>query len=360
MVNKFMLGFGAVAAIAVAGVDYMVQAEVAGETLGQYAIGDYVDTYAGRYNAMRAERALAERQSVPAKTHLPEAPEGWDRRAHEPDIAAPFEEGGPLFAGQGMTAFMKGDSFLAQKSRKKADAEAKRLAEERVWEYRHGDEMVRLSAYFEPELEDGTAPDVTVQMAERADDLEGYATVKGVPFFRDVAADGHASTGKPLPGNVRQPLALTAQIGPRILLDAEALASRDSLRFLLERIDYDALNAMLAEPLADIGSEAPDLTPAAERVAARVALAALRGARAKANVPGTMANGLAPQADDIPHDGATVPDSAGAPAAQGAAFQKTGAPDQAEQATPAAKPARLQLSGGASCLEGSPGRFCRD
>lgn len=367
MANTYLLGFAAVAAIAVAGVDYMVQAEAAGKKPGAYPVGAYVDTFAGRFNGMKDSRAQAARQSVSAKTHLPQAPEGWVRREYDPEISPEFEASSDLEGEQKVADALNGD-FLATQMRKTAIREARTLARERVWEYVRGDEVIRLSASYAAPQENASFQGMAMEMAMTNMALmtgmpEGYAVVQGVPFLRRVdRADGDA----PAPDAI-VPLSLSAQIGADVRLGVEARAAPDSVRMLLERIDYDALNAMLDTPQPGIGSAAPVLKPEEEARMAALAATAWRDARMQKSADlesrviasaGAVAGGPPASAQS---DGAARQAGEG----QGNILSRVksllgGGPAKDDAGRQADKPRRLQLSGGASCLAGSAGRFCPD
>lgn len=342
MANTYFLGFAAVAAIAVAGVDYMVQAQAAGAAPGTYPVSAYVDTFAGRFNTMRADRSLAARQAVRAKTHLPEASEGWERREWQPDLADPLQVRMALPDGAEL-ADAQDTSFLAVQLRKQAASAAAKTAKEQVWEYVRGDEVIRLSALYTPPGEDGTDRDIVediTDMAQFLENAQGYAVVQGVPFF--MSPDAQQATEQAEEGAIL-PIGLKARIGSDIRLGVNARASADSVRTLLERIDYDALNAMLDAPQPGIGSAAPVLTPEEEAAA----LAALAAARTISEASATSAPGREQAAQ-------------GNALSRVKSFFGAGKSAHAGQAEPEDKPKRVQMSGGASCLEGSAGRFCRD
>lgn len=342
--NPFAFGFAAVAISAVGAVDYISQAQRAGLAPGTYSAGAYVASFGERYTARRDATALAERQRARAKTHLPQAPEGWDQRVFEP-----AEGGANTHADLDGRILTSGEaeSFLAAQSRKADRAKARKAAKAGTLEYQRGAQIVRLSAtYDKPEQPEGIA-DLAVAMAGLGinglgGQLRGYAVVQGVPFFRDMNI-GPAQ----LPQDGPARLSLTAMISPQITLNVQALATEADLRALLEQVDYTALNAMLDTPLPGIGADAPAIPAAGEAVWAELALQAMRagqsaafedlGARALAMVDRAAA-GEAPAAADTADTVET---------AQGAAAKP-------------AKPGRLKLSGGSSCLGNSAGKLCAD
>lgn len=326
--NYFAIGFGVIALTAVGAVDYTNQASAAGQAPGQFSLGAYIASYGARFGAVRDARALAERQSVSAKTHLPDAPEGWERRAFEPDVRIDFQF-------EGVRPDPSATDFLSTQQMQALQGQAAKTAREETWEYVRGDEVVRLSARYDAPKDGVTGPGAG-DMARFTKGTVGFDTMQGVPWF---AASDAGSDGKIAHYSLR------TRMGGAITLRVEAMATDASVRALLDMIDYDALDAMLDPPLAGVGRSAPTLSDDAGRAAAQAAIDAYQSGRDVA-AGSLVAEAGAP---DIaaPKD-TTVP-------------TRVQLQSRSKPKGTAAKPAkRLKLSGGASCLGGSGGHFCRD
>ncbi|MCZ4351603.1 hypothetical protein O4H61_03660 [Roseovarius aestuarii] len=360
--NFFAFGFAAVAISAVGAVDYINQANRAGQTPGSYGVSSYVRSFGERYTETREASALDARQRVKAKTHLPESPDGWQQQ-----VFVPAEGGADLHADLDNRTVIDDPNadFLTAQTRKSDRATAQREAKAKTLEYLRGDQIVRLSAAFEKPEDHDSVSDIAVALAGAGlkglgGNWDGYAVIQGVPFFRNI----HVGPAElPQSGPVR--LKLLAMISPQITLEVEARATETDLRALLEQVDYAALNAMLDNPLPAVGPEAPAIAPAQQAAVASLALEAMRKGQA-AHLEGLQERALA--LVDAQAGRAIPDDKADHAKSSDSAFGKLknlfggGARDDAKKSGQAdkAKPARLQLSGGSSCLEGSSGRFCRE
>lgn len=330
MVNTYAIGFVCVAAAFAVGTDYVVQAKAHGSYPGEYAFGDYVGAYNARLGETVSAYKTARRQSEAAHVHLPEAPEGWVRR----EWTEPHADKGEVLAGL---------PLIEQMALKKELKKAAQVALFDTWDYVRGDEMIRLSARF---IGDDSEERGIVALGhlvsesyygESGPSYAPYAVVQGVPYF-EVSGE-QAQRGAQL--------ALEAFVGDDILIGVAANAEAETVRAFLERIDYDALNLMLDEPLARIGSNAPPLTEAQEMViAAQAAEGRYGGAQlamdiemAKENIAGQRE----PEAEPEKPAASVVQLTGGN--ALGGREADTGVN-------------RLQLSGGRTCLGASTGKFC--
>ena len=336
MINPYAIGFVCVAATAVAGVDYVVQAGANGQPPGAYALSDYIASYSARYLGAIAVIDKTRRQTRPARAHLPEAAAGWQRRDWVRDDS-------------GDEAAMKGLGLLEARTFKAGVKTARKAAREEVWEYVRGDERVRLSARFEPQPKDGVrqarteafvAPGMNVGTAR----LEGYDIIQGVPFFRLIERE----TGRG--GAPDGPLMLQAFLGDGVAIGVYAERPLADLPALLDAIDYDGLNAMLDAPAGFVGRHAPPV-PQAQKAALLSAAAAIFMAD-----PATRAAaGAAPAATVAPggglNGGQALGDERTATTVSRLSVESNG--DASGTA-----PKRLTLSGGRACLGKSGGRLC--
>lgn len=328
MINSYAFGFACVAAAAAAGADYVVQSKVAGQGLGSYSVSSYTSSIPARFGLMMSDRAKASRQSELARVHLPEAPEGWERRDWMPESSEDA---------------MSGMTLVQQMAFKKTMRTAKKDARKQVWEYVRGNDVVRLSAHFAPLPEDGeetpalaafVAPFVSFETAN----VQGYDIVQGVPVYRMIdPATGAGAGGK-------GPQYLQAFIGDRVAIGVYAEGNEAAMRMLLEQVNFDALNAMLDTPIAGVGRDAKPLSEEDRLVTLEAALAAAQ-------------NGA-------PKIGSAAVQQAGADGGQVAGLDEHNVArfsvgQDLSGSKEDAKPGRLKLSGGTSCLTGASGKFCK-
>ncbi len=394
--NYFALGFGAVALTALGAVDYANQASAAGQAPGTYTASAYFASYGGRMTAMREARAAAAeakdreaRRSTGARPYLPDAPEGWSRRAWADGDNSAIERAQPGLVADDAPDLLK--NFAAKGERA---AEKQRDAE--TWVYQNGSEIVAIrAAYTAREGERNLAAavqDTLAPMGRGGSGAQtGWAVIGGVAYAaqqadtNDAAAPHLSLVGTPF-------VSLEAHLGfhDEITLTVQSNTDFAATRAILAEVDYDGLNALLTYPLPYIGSAAPAISPETERQLATVMvdiredLLSRRSTEAQAwlaqaaSPEGAMKLALDEVVAVLDAGGGTAPAVAGqtpqteanskADAGKGmfsgfansATSYFDAVPTGAASAKQPAPPKRLQLSGGASCLEGSAGRFCRD
>jgi hypothetical protein len=408
--NYFAIGFGAVALTAVGAIDYVNQAGAAGETPGRFGPGVYFATYSARVEAVREARAVAadakgfdQRRKAGARASLPDAPDGWARRAWLDGDNSAVSVSPPSNSSNNTPDLLKN---MAAKS---AKADEKHRDSE-TWVYQQGEQIIALRARYQPR------DDVRSLTGAVADKLAanafvprvGWAVIGGVAYSQTSAEFG--TPGVPFVSEAGMPfLAYEAPIGfhDSVQISVLSNASEAAVRAVLGAIDYDGLNALLTYPLVYVGTNAPAVPIAAQPHMADLMfkmqsdLLSRRGAVAQAwmqramtpeNAMKLVMNELATgwgtgwSTGGIPH-----PDPGAEPAASsqpGTAAQTLDRPSGQIQASDtsaplatdiagiaasllgggaakmakeaASKPKRLTLSGGSSCLAGSAGKFCRD
>ena len=269
MINPYALGFCAIGAVAFIGVDYTNQAQSDGKALGSLSVSDYLGTYVTRYEEQSAEKDKERRQGELAKVHLPEAPEGWQRQFYEPEFSAnPTGDYDPVTEDEAKMVDALNNSFVAKAMHADGIRKAKTEAKKEVWEYVRGDEVIRLRVKYTDPNEalgiQGTAMAmVAANMALTTTSYDGYAIIKGVPFFQPTALFSEDEAPVYEEDEIR-PINLIADVGDDIKLGIEGMARPSSVRMLAELIDYDGLNLMLNEPMAAVGSNAPTYSPEEE------------------------------------------------------------------------------------------------
>lgn len=332
MFNAYTAGFVCVAVTAAVGVDFVTQARQAGSGPTDFALSAYADSVTSRVSGTLGAIDKTRRQSRDAREHLPESVAGWERRKWVRDASGDEEA-------------MRGLGLLEQRALKDRIKVSQKAARNEVYEYVRGSDRVRLSARFEPQPDGrARASRVTAFVDPRIDparaSLEGYDIIQGVFFFR--LSDPETGFGSDPEG----PMMLQAYLGDGVALGVYADHPVDDLPALLNGIDYDALNAMLDEPVAHVGSNAPHVPEDQKAQFLEMAAAAYMSDPEELLAAGVDASpASAPQ---------------GGQALQGGAEVSRLTPGKAGQAGKRGDdgPKRLTLSGGRSCLDSSSGRLC--
>lgn len=254
-----VIGFATITVLAVAGVDYSMQARASSQGLSQLGVSGYIDTISGRYQAASVARAKKARQKQDVKTHLPEAPEGWTRSEWADANTTGLEpvnkdmnswerralsaiEVAPMMGGM-----VAADVQLATKLRRTS-----------IWVYERDDEIIALRVIYNKHGEPRRFPGLDTMIEEA--NLQGalnatpYAFVQGVAF-------GEVRTDPAIVGPVTY-RNFSASLGSDIMIAVRSQASDASVLKLMRAINYDGLNDMLDEPLQGIGKDAPKIDPA--------------------------------------------------------------------------------------------------
>ncbi|MEO0751480.1 MAG: hypothetical protein AAFY25_06720 [Pseudomonadota bacterium] len=319
--NPFAIGFACVAASFAVGVDYVVQSKVAGSNPGVYAFSSYVGNLRPRVEATIASVDKTRRQAVEARTHLPMDPAGWERV--DWDIGAIDMDA--LTAGMGIVK-----SMSAKDERTKAIA----LANYEAWEYRQGDQVVRISASFDTDPE----PSETAIAGQLTGTFFPVDRPKYSPFKSVGNVPFLAVTDARNPDEVTQTL-LEARLGDEILIAVAADAETQAVMGLLAQIDFHSLNLMLTDPLPYLGEDARPLSAAQNLTLAGLQARALNN---RQPVPEGMVEAI------LAGEYVEEPEAV-------AALEPSQPEAQPEPEKPVAS--RLQLSGGRVCLS-SDTRLC--
>lgn len=396
--NYFALGFGAVALTAVGAIDYANQASAAGQSPGSFPVSAYFASYGQRIDGVREARADAAeakarkaRRSAGARPYLPDAPEGWTRRA--------WAEGDNSAIAQEPRKLVEDDApqLLKNMAAKSEDAIEKKRDTE-TWVYQRGSDIVAIRAAYKARDGErdmaGAIKDTiaSVGMAVQSKP-QGWAVIGGVAYaLRPADAMNPAAPNLSMLGTPFVSLAAHLGFHDEIALTVQSNADIDATRALLGAIDYDGLNTLLTYPLANIGSAAPDVAPEHEQELAtfllnlRQDLLNRRSAEAQQWLARAMSpeNAMQMAMNEVTAGWLSAGSLADTKAAtlqteqavtDGGMFgglanavtsfldtgpTQTGNAGQTATAEPSRPPKRLQLSGGTSCLEGSAARFCRD
>ena len=269
MSKAYLGAFVAIAIAAVGAVDYINQAKTAGSKPGQFGVGDYIGTISGRFIEQRQAMAdAAARQDLLAQDPrdlLPDAPEGWTRHDWDGASADVFGHRYDMSKDDFLPDDIKEDPTMkALDALNKAAGDRKDAQE--VYVYEKPGAIIALRLSIARSEGGGGLAGMAMQMAannlEALSGKDGFAVIRGVAFREELGLFG---TG---PGE-RDYRVFSGHIGKTVRISARARADDADVIALLDRIDYDRLNRTLEEPVAGIGSEAPELSAAAQVSEAR-------------------------------------------------------------------------------------------
>jgi hypothetical protein len=357
--------FALIAVIAVGFVDYATQSQKAGSSFGAYPVGSYVAGVKSRViearEKVKAEREKSRQQSVLAKMHLPQAPEGWERRAWEPALNDRFTDGTENDLEQEVLGGMDESAPMLALNKVMNDKQ-RAAARDEVWEYVGPEGTIRLSAEYLPHA--GRILSEKIALDPRASGVVvrhgvpvTFGTIRGVRYYF-AKRDLYDSSGT-YPGAA--PIFLIAAMGRDIKLSAFAETEPEVLVHLLESIDYDALNAMMDTPLTTVGQAAPGLsdddrqalvvatyTAMSEHLARKQDLTAKEAGMLKKAKE--LSSGAKNQSEETSLIARLLSAAKGEQTDTGAGGVAKPPQDEA--------PKRLKLSGGRECLAGGAGSFC--
>ncbi|MEM6312430.1 MAG: hypothetical protein AAF754_20600 [Pseudomonadota bacterium] len=250
--NPFAIGFALVAAAILVGVDFFTQSQRQGVAVAAFTKDEYLGTLEQRFQDTLYWVEKKQVQSVSARDHLPEAPEGWTREAWDVESID-------------LADITRGMHMLEKSRAKKEYIAARLVADDEVWQYRRDNEVVRIFVRFDREKYVPKVP-ISGWLTERFAPVEKpkyipYAVVQGVPFLKIESKRSR---------DMGQPLMLEAVLGDNVTLAVAGSATRRTVLELIELIDYDALNAMLDHSLRPVGSGAPNLTEVKEMTLAGI------------------------------------------------------------------------------------------
>ncbi|MCR9145734.1 MAG: hypothetical protein NXH74_00885 [Rhodobacteraceae bacterium] len=264
MINRYLIGFICVAGVTVAGVDYLNQSQKADLPLGALSWSEYADTVPQRINGARAEAsaAAAEKERKAAWRRggvefLPEAPDGWTRRAlmegDDSAIMPPDKSTSNDGAGQ---------TLLQQMERRENVKKARKRAT-RSYVYERGSETVFVEVRLQEKPNSNSLTGLVGTMLSNEDfggsqNTLGYTTIGGVPFVEDLFFGGRKFHYRVLEGRIG--------FGDEVHIRVHANAGSAGTNEILTAIDYDGLNALLPMPMQQVGNDAdlPDGADPAE------------------------------------------------------------------------------------------------
>lgn len=249
-------GLVAIAAIGV--VDYKQKAEASGATISTFSISGYMDALGRQSDAAQAKRAekdaiaeLTARQSAGTLMYLPQAPEGWTRRAwSEGDnsaIAPPAR--GISTDEQEIRAAISSSPMAGLLA---TDEKIDKSNDKHSWVYARDADLVAVSAKLLQPVRTDTVSGMAMSMlsANMGGFVQqnGFAVVQGVAFVENGA--DILSEKKATYRSFEAFIGMGQEVHLRV---RAAIDTPDDAVFeILNAIDYVGLNALLAKPLAGV------------------------------------------------------------------------------------------------------------
>ncbi len=259
--NFQAVGFVFILALVGLGVDYHQQTLKSELELGELSAGAYVSTISSRFGDAQAakqakidEKARKSRVRAGARPYLPEAPEGWTRRelaaGDNSRITPPKRE-----LSEDEKKLLESNALLRNLSAN-SEKQAAETRNAQTWVYERGDEILSIRAQF-TELPKGKSISSTA-MTMIAGNLEGMAIMDGWGVIHGVAFGTYTSYLREQPKEYRTITAIMG-FGSEVRLTVNTNTTDEATREILNRIDYDGLNALLPRPLGHVGSNAAEV-----------------------------------------------------------------------------------------------------
>ena len=274
MFNWSFVGFATVAAVSLVTMDYYVKSAKAGVGFGELGVTAYVGSFADQYADFKASKerekeldALAQRQRLGARPYLPDAPDGWQRRAYlagdnsaiEPQAREISDEEKELIADIQASPTSKLLGLQVATSANRFD-----YRDQQGWVYERDGATVYIGAVLKQPASKkgitGRAMAVAFNNMNGMASYDGFAIVQGVPFTRvsKFIQDADSATSyETFKGFIG--------LGQEVQITIVANAPLEDVRALMEHIDFAGLNGLLAKPWPDIGPDAPEY-PALQQI----------------------------------------------------------------------------------------------
>lgn len=274
--NYFAIGFVGLAAVVGLGVDYHQQSIKADLPLGKLSVNAYIDTYEARFLGAKAEMAAAEAEKQREENwrqggiqYLPEAPDGWTRRSYSEGVNSAIQFPNTVFYEE--LAKNGGAQNMAEGMKAKKANERMLKADRTTYVYENGEESVMISVdAIRGSNGNSLHSMINASMGAFASmgggAVQGYKVVGGVGLVEHPVDDN--TIRNLMTANDKKLLKsqgfrrahfrrLTGVIGfnQRVRLTVHANASTASTMEILNRVDWDGLNAMLKTPMALVGND---------------------------------------------------------------------------------------------------------
>lgn len=266
-----------VAGLVLAG-DYSAKRKAQGPDFGP---SDYVAAYAGKLSkesdwvSNRIVSSLIRPRKVSeTRIFLPDAPPGWRRVEWTPALEARMQPRQELTDDERELRETLASNPMIPGLMDSRDTANFRQKLWTTWAYRNGGSLIFVTATHEPP---GRARDAGRAFAaanlEALAEASPFGVVGGVVYFEPGGLAAADMTTAP-----DRPRHLRAVMGDAVTLNVQARATEDEIRTVLAGIDYDGLNALLARPETNVGSNALPITPAQEQFVAATTLSSMKRA----------------------------------------------------------------------------------
>ncbi|WP_375689252.1 hypothetical protein [Pseudooceanicola sp. LIPI14-2-Ac024] len=273
-----LAGVVACGTVAFLAVDRYTQSRNADGTAGGF---DLSDAAALVGKVMPQEDAHGPEATVEAMlATYPAAPEGWNRRGWLDEDAVLIDPPREVTEQERQLQDAIANSATGKIIGQMASAADRRRADQTAV-YQQGDQRIALHIAQTSARQPGGFAGMAMSMAmgNMASARPSFALVQGVPYR--IERGGQASDP------VTAYRIYRASVGDGIEITVYAQADEAAIYEVIAGIDYDALNGMLATPLADVGSHVPTLpldeqpSLAAQMEAERIDRLRAEGARAE-------------------------------------------------------------------------------
>ena len=266
-----------VAGLILAG-DYSAKRKAQGPDFGP---SDYVAAYAGKLSKESdwvsnriVSSLIRPRKVTETRIFLPDAPPGWRRMEWTPALEARMQPRQELTEEERELRETLASNPMIPGLMDSRDTANFRQKLWTTWAYRKGGSLVFVTATHEPP---GRARDNGRAFAaanlEALAEASPFGVIGGVVF---IEPGGDALAGAA--PNADRPRHLRAVMGDAVTLNVQARATEEEIRTVLAGIDYDGLNALLARPETNVGSNALPMTPVQEQFVAATTLSSLKRA----------------------------------------------------------------------------------
>lgn len=311
MYRLFFVAFLLICGLSIAGIDYFNQVQKAETTFAEFGLGDYVNNVTTRFGDQKQAMADANRRSAlrskPMKDLLPDAPAGWSRRGWTDADNALLNPG--KYKGDDLPDALRDNAQLQAMMAMDRAATARGESRE-IYVYERGKDIVALRLNFtraQPGGPTGMAMAIVTGNIEAMSGKSGFGVFHGVAFREELGMFG---SGRDAAGASGLRI-FTAKMGSQVRLTARTRASDLAVRSLLGAIDYDTLNFLLDQPLPNVGTKAPVLSPQEEKALADAAVEA--ASRAQIEAGQDMERRLRGIGGDLRGQPETAPSEGGAP-----------------------------------------------
>lgn len=304
MSKLYALGFFLIAGGAFGVIDFNQQAQNAGESMQTYSVSTYAQSRLGSVGGVFVDfwdaKQLKQRQQKAASIHLPEAPEGWTRRAWADSDRAVYlpyvdfsmteelaqeKQAAPTMNYAQMHETVPARQIIADPRNENPDANfleksmrmpLDKMLHRDVFIYQRGEEIVALRATYDPRMDKPKSVIEWVMIAMSnemkkaasalngsAEDARAFGYYGGVPFERS----DKINELEYVPTQIK---VIEGRVSPSIKVEAWSMATDQGVHELLSGIDYSGLNAMLDEPVPGVKNS--DTLPLDEQIATASAI----------------------------------------------------------------------------------------